>query len=189
MWVLLSLACIFAYFVAHCFMTVYEMVIDTIFICFCEDCEMNDGLSKPYFMSKNLMLLAVAVHRKSGLSLAERIFPSVRPGMPLLSASTSRIGWHGVEWHFSAAMPPTCSTTRPYTIRLLVEASVLSAVVTAVDRHSPVDGFQGISARSFVQNGLGQFEEGLFDIDVRLGRRFVETDPVLSCDLRKNDKF
>ncbi|BET03140.1 Plasma-membrane choline transporter [Nesidiocoris tenuis] len=55
MWVLLSLACIFAYFVAHCFMTVYEMVIDTIFICFCEDCEMNDGLSKPYFMSKNLM--------------------------------------------------------------------------------------------------------------------------------------
>ncbi|KAF6202777.1 hypothetical protein GE061_003180 [Apolygus lucorum] len=55
MWVLLSMAGIFAYFIAHCFMTVYEMVIDTIFICFCEDCEMNDGMSKPYFMSKNLM--------------------------------------------------------------------------------------------------------------------------------------
>lgn len=31
------------------------MTIDTIFICFCEDYEENDGLSKPYYMSKELM--------------------------------------------------------------------------------------------------------------------------------------
>ncbi|XP_022187745.2 choline transporter-like protein 1 isoform X2 [Nilaparvata lugens] len=55
MWVPLTLVGIFAYLVSHCFMTVYEMTIDTIFICFCEDCEMNDGISKPYFMSKGLM--------------------------------------------------------------------------------------------------------------------------------------
>lgn len=30
------------------------MVIDTIFICFCEDCELNDGISKEYYMSKGL---------------------------------------------------------------------------------------------------------------------------------------
>lgn len=32
------------------------MVIDTIFICFCEDCEMNDGVTKPYFMNPGLMV-------------------------------------------------------------------------------------------------------------------------------------
>lgn len=30
------------------------MAIDTIFLCFCEDCEQNDGLSKPFFMSREL---------------------------------------------------------------------------------------------------------------------------------------
>uniref|UniRef100_A0A6P7GMK6 Choline transporter-like protein n=1 Tax=Diabrotica virgifera virgifera TaxID=50390 RepID=A0A6P7GMK6_DIAVI len=55
MWVPIALSGLFAYFVAHCFMTVYEMVIDTIFLCFCEDCEQNDGESRPYFMSRGLM--------------------------------------------------------------------------------------------------------------------------------------
>lgn len=32
------------------------MIIDTIFICFCEDCEKNDGISRPYFMSRGLMV-------------------------------------------------------------------------------------------------------------------------------------
>lgn len=31
------------------------MIIDTIFICFCEDCERNDGLTRPYYMSTGLM--------------------------------------------------------------------------------------------------------------------------------------
>ncbi|CAH1398074.1 unnamed protein product [Nezara viridula] len=54
-WVILCLLAIFAYLISHCFISVYEMVIDTIFICFCEDCEMNDGVEKPYFMSSGLM--------------------------------------------------------------------------------------------------------------------------------------
>lgn len=33
------------------------MCIDTIFICFCEDCEMNDGQENPYFMSRGLMVM------------------------------------------------------------------------------------------------------------------------------------
>lgn len=32
-----------------------QMIIDTIFICFCEDCERNDGLTRPYYMSTGLM--------------------------------------------------------------------------------------------------------------------------------------
>lgn len=51
----LTILALVAYFIAHCFFTVYEMVIDTIFLCFCEDCELNDGEGKPYFMSAGLM--------------------------------------------------------------------------------------------------------------------------------------
>lgn len=73
-WVILVLVGLFAYLVSHCFISVYEvnwknvsnligfnqkdcfqMTIDTIFICFCEDCELNDGISKPYYMSRGLM--------------------------------------------------------------------------------------------------------------------------------------
>ena len=33
-----------------------QMAIDAIFICFVEDCDMNDGVNKPYFMSMGLMV-------------------------------------------------------------------------------------------------------------------------------------
>ncbi|XP_071543360.1 choline transporter-like protein 1 isoform X2 [Panulirus ornatus] len=54
-WVPLVVAVIFAYFIAHCFISIYEMTIDTLFLCFCEDCEKNDGIERPYYMSKGLM--------------------------------------------------------------------------------------------------------------------------------------
>ncbi|XP_034016128.1 choline transporter-like protein 4 [Thalassophryne amazonica] len=45
-----------AYLIAHGFFSVYNMCVDTLFLCFLEDLERNDGsLQKPYFMSKNLM--------------------------------------------------------------------------------------------------------------------------------------
>lgn len=53
-WFILIVVGLFAYFIAHCFVTIFEMAIDTIFLCFCEDCEQNDGLSKPFFMSREL---------------------------------------------------------------------------------------------------------------------------------------
>ncbi|XP_050442637.1 choline transporter-like protein 1 [Adelges cooleyi] len=55
LWAPLAVAGIFAYFVAHCFISVYEMVIDTVFMCFCEDCNLNDGVNQEYYMSKELM--------------------------------------------------------------------------------------------------------------------------------------
>lgn len=48
------LTVIFAYFIANCFICVFEMTIDTIFVCYCEDCEENDGVSRPYYMSSGL---------------------------------------------------------------------------------------------------------------------------------------
>jgi hypothetical protein len=31
------------------------MTVDTIFISFCEDCEENNGMDRPYYMSRELM--------------------------------------------------------------------------------------------------------------------------------------
>lgn len=51
--VILSIA---TYLVCSIFFNVYGMAVDTLFLCFLEDCERNDGSpEKPYFMSKNLM--------------------------------------------------------------------------------------------------------------------------------------
>uniref|UniRef100_M4AI03 Choline transporter-like protein n=1 Tax=Xiphophorus maculatus TaxID=8083 RepID=M4AI03_XIPMA len=45
-----------SYLIAHGFFSVYNMCVDTLFLCFLEDLERNDGsLQKPYFMSTNLM--------------------------------------------------------------------------------------------------------------------------------------
>ncbi|XP_035221732.1 choline transporter-like protein 2 isoform X2 [Stegodyphus dumicola] len=45
-----------AYIIASGFFSVYGMAVDTLFLCFLEDCERNDGTpEKPYYMSKELM--------------------------------------------------------------------------------------------------------------------------------------
>uniref|UniRef100_A0A3Q3JFC9 Choline transporter-like protein n=1 Tax=Monopterus albus TaxID=43700 RepID=A0A3Q3JFC9_MONAL len=45
-----------SYLIAHGFFSVYNMCVDTLFLCFLEDLERNDGsVEKPYYMSKNLM--------------------------------------------------------------------------------------------------------------------------------------
>lgn len=48
-----------AWFISSFFMSVLDMAIDTIFLCFCEDCERNDGTAqKPYFASESLRAFA-----------------------------------------------------------------------------------------------------------------------------------
>ncbi|GIY40639.1 choline transporter-like protein 4 [Caerostris darwini] len=52
-----------AYLIASGFFSVYGMAVDTLFLCFLEDCERNDGSAeKPYFMSKDLMKI---LHKKN----------------------------------------------------------------------------------------------------------------------------
>ncbi|CAG7833342.1 unnamed protein product [Allacma fusca] len=44
------------YFISSLFFSVYSMAVDTLFLCFLEDCERNDGTpEKPYYMPKELM--------------------------------------------------------------------------------------------------------------------------------------
>ncbi|MEQ2201199.1 hypothetical protein XENOCAPTIV_008954, partial [Xenoophorus captivus] len=44
-----------SYLIAHGFFSVYAMCVDTLFLCFCEDLERNDGSAeRPYYMSSTL---------------------------------------------------------------------------------------------------------------------------------------
>lgn len=45
---------VFSALIIHCFLSVYEMTVDTIFLCYCEDTDKNDGDLLPYFMSTDL---------------------------------------------------------------------------------------------------------------------------------------
>eukprot|EP00052_Salpingoeca_macrocollata_P012396 m.96105 g.96105 ORF g.96105 m.96105 type:complete len:263 (+) comp18466_c0_seq5:307-1095(+) len=52
--IVLLTICVFSYFIASTFISVYKMVIDTLVICFCEDKARHNGKDKPYFMSSRL---------------------------------------------------------------------------------------------------------------------------------------
>ncbi|XP_073644407.1 choline transporter-like protein 5 isoform X3 [Tursiops truncatus] len=55
-WVPLLTVMIGSYLIAHGFFSVYAMCIETIFICFLEDLERNDGSAeRPYYMSQSLL--------------------------------------------------------------------------------------------------------------------------------------
>lgn len=53
----LLLVAFFAYLVAHSFLSVFETVLDALFLCFAVDLETNDGSSeKPYFMDEEFLV-------------------------------------------------------------------------------------------------------------------------------------
>ncbi|KAM9137851.1 choline transporter-like protein 1 isoform 3-T3 [Pangshura tecta] len=56
-WVLpLIIVCLFAFLVAHCFLSIYEMVVDVLFLCFAIDTKYNDGSpGREFYMDKILM--------------------------------------------------------------------------------------------------------------------------------------
>ncbi|XP_053325682.1 choline transporter-like protein 5 isoform X5 [Spea bombifrons] len=55
-WVPLLTVIIGSYLIAHGFFSVYAMCVDTLFLCFLEDVERNDGSAeKPFYMNKTLM--------------------------------------------------------------------------------------------------------------------------------------
>lgn len=57
-WVLpLFIVCVFAFLVAHCFLSVFENVVDVLFLCFAVDTKYNDGSpGREYYMDKALMV-------------------------------------------------------------------------------------------------------------------------------------
>uniref|UniRef100_A0AAY4CWB7 Choline transporter-like protein n=1 Tax=Denticeps clupeoides TaxID=299321 RepID=A0AAY4CWB7_9TELE len=71
-WVLpLIIVCLFAFLVAHCFLSVFEIVVDVLFLCFAIDTKYNDGTpGKEFYMDKALM-----VSRWVFAACARGIFP------------------------------------------------------------------------------------------------------------------
>ncbi|KAL1132044.1 hypothetical protein AAG570_011652 [Ranatra chinensis] len=64
-WLPLVIIAAGTYIVTCIFFGVYSMAVDTLFLCFLEDCERNDGSpQKPYYMSKNLMKVLGKHNRK-----------------------------------------------------------------------------------------------------------------------------
>lgn len=57
-WLLpLAIVCLFSFLVAHCFLSVFEIVVDVLFLCFAIDTKYNDGTpGKEFFMDKALMV-------------------------------------------------------------------------------------------------------------------------------------
>ncbi|XP_062288064.1 choline transporter-like protein 2 isoform X3 [Scomber scombrus] len=57
-WVPIMTVVVGSYLIAHGFFSVYAMCVDTLFLCFLEDLERNDGTAeRPYFMSQSLLNL------------------------------------------------------------------------------------------------------------------------------------
>ncbi|XP_006898835.1 PREDICTED: choline transporter-like protein 2 [Elephantulus edwardii] len=64
-WVPILTVIIGAYLIAHGFFSVYGMCVDTLFLCFLEDLERNDGSAeRPYFMSLTLKKLLNKTNKK-----------------------------------------------------------------------------------------------------------------------------
>jgi hypothetical protein len=56
---------VISYIIASCFMTVFDMAVDTLFLCFCEDSERNDGKTKPYYMTESLQKFISDANREA----------------------------------------------------------------------------------------------------------------------------
>ncbi|XP_074505620.1 choline transporter-like protein 1 isoform X1 [Sebastes fasciatus] len=70
-WLLpLIIVCLFSFLVAHCFLSIFEIVVDVLFLCFAIDTKYNDGTpGKEFFMDKALMEFVESSRR---LERAER---------------------------------------------------------------------------------------------------------------------
>ncbi|XP_078010033.1 choline transporter-like protein 2 isoform X6 [Phascolarctos cinereus] len=71
-WVPILTVIIGSYLIAHGFFSVYGMCVDTLFLCFCEDLERNDGSpERPYFMSPELRDILLKGNAEAGKSEAQ----------------------------------------------------------------------------------------------------------------------
>ncbi|XP_050737669.1 choline transporter-like protein 1 isoform X2 [Eriocheir sinensis] len=121
LWVPLLVTAVFSYFIAHCFISVYEMCIDTLFLCFCEDCERNDGIERPYFMNRGLMAF-VENNRKALEALDERQAEQRKASLAQRQASSAirpstttstRLDSSGGMTPLKPAYPPTSRLPSP----------------------------------------------------------------------------
>uniref|UniRef100_A0A8C7H758 Choline transporter-like protein n=1 Tax=Oncorhynchus kisutch TaxID=8019 RepID=A0A8C7H758_ONCKI len=68
-WVLpLIIVCLFAFLVAHCFLSMFEIVVDVLFLCFAIDTKYNDGTpGREFYMDKALMVSYAKIWYTGGI--------------------------------------------------------------------------------------------------------------------------
>ncbi|XP_032832230.1 choline transporter-like protein 4 [Petromyzon marinus] len=65
-WIPILTVVLGSYLIAHGFFSVYTMCVDTLFLCFLDDLERNDGSAeKPYYMSKKLLKILNKKNKKN----------------------------------------------------------------------------------------------------------------------------
>uniref|UniRef100_A0A672PHW6 Choline transporter-like protein n=1 Tax=Sinocyclocheilus grahami TaxID=75366 RepID=A0A672PHW6_SINGR len=70
-WVLpLIIVCLFAFLVAHCFLSIFEIVVDVLFLCFAIDTKYNNGTpGREFYMDKALMNTINSLTVESALAI------------------------------------------------------------------------------------------------------------------------
>ncbi|XP_035017489.1 choline transporter-like protein 1 isoform X1 [Hippoglossus stenolepis] len=97
-WLLpLIIVCLFSFLVAHCFLSIFEIVVDVLFLCFAIDTKYNDGTpGKEFFMDKALMEFVESSRRLERVERGRsRVKEAVSEGAemkPMVSDSGDRGG-------------------------------------------------------------------------------------------------
>ncbi|XP_057697128.1 choline transporter-like protein 5 isoform X1 [Corythoichthys intestinalis] len=74
-WVPVVVVALGSFVISSGFFSVYSMCVDTLFLCFCEDLERNDGsASRPYYMSPELRKI---LHKENEVEMYESVYESV----------------------------------------------------------------------------------------------------------------
>ncbi|XP_052032460.1 choline transporter-like protein 1 isoform X4 [Apodemus sylvaticus] len=100
-WVLpLIIVCLFAFLVAHCFLSIYEMVVDVLFLCFAIDTKYNDGSpGREFYMDKVLMEF-VENSRKAMKEAGKGGAADARELKPMVGGDEEAAALHDFPFHF-----------------------------------------------------------------------------------------
>ncbi|KAK7825487.1 hypothetical protein U0070_012287 [Myodes glareolus] len=100
-WVLpLIIVCLFAFLVAHCFLSIYEMVVDVLFLCFAIDTKYNDGSpGREFYMDKVLMEF-VENSRKAMKEAGKGGVADARELKPMVGGTEEVAALHEFHFHY-----------------------------------------------------------------------------------------
>ncbi|XP_058654793.1 choline transporter-like protein 1 isoform X3 [Onychostoma macrolepis] len=103
-WVLpLIIVCLFAFLVAHCFLSIFEIVVDVLFLCFAIDTKYNNGTpGREFYMDKALMEFVENSRKSMAMEergRSKRARPKEEVELTEVKAMVSGdVGVAGAEW-------------------------------------------------------------------------------------------
>ncbi|XP_057169621.1 choline transporter-like protein 1 isoform X2 [Ursus arctos] len=125
-WVLpLIIVCLFAFLVAHCFLSIYEMVVDVLFLCFAIDTKYNDGSpGREFYMDKVLMEF-VENSRKAMREAGKGGVADARELKPMVGGDEEVAGLQEFHFHFLSLSVFTDCTSSGEAVVVCITQGVL----------------------------------------------------------------